>query len=195
MFTADTIADVVAHVMTAATFTVAVKNIMWNSPFNSSHIDDVKQDLTIYLIENEEKTIEAAKKGELFYYFLGIAKRQLQSKKSKLFGRYVNHRNEAQQEAFDECLHDFDSEEQPDWVEKEHINFCVDEMMKLINRFINTNQDLKRNLELLKMNFFEGFTYRQINERTGIPLSRIHQYISEAKQWLRNNTRFDLFID
>ena len=193
-FTADTITDCIQYVMSAATIQQSLRNLIWNSPFNSGHLDDLKQDLAIYLMDKEEKTLQAAANGQLLFYFIAIAKRQIHSTKSKLWGRYINHQDTSQFDEFDESNESNIDNFEPDFIEQEHLGNYINDMLGLMNQNINTSGDLKRNLELLKMHYFNKMTYRQIQAKTNIPISNISKYINEARQWFRNNINGDLFI-
>lgn len=194
-FSASTISEVIQHVYTAATFTSVVSNLIFNSPFNKHQIDDIKQDLIIYLIAQESKVIKLFNRGQLIWFYIAIAKKQIHSDKSKCFGRYVNHRQEKNQEQFIDEMHESEYDQEFDFIDKEHLSAGIEEMLQHINQHINCNQEVKVQLELIKLHYLHGMTYRQISKQHDICISRISQHIQKGRTFLKNKMKIDLFID
>lgn len=199
--TADTINTVIEHVFTAATYTSVIANLIANSPFNISQFDDLQQDLIYYLLEQPEKTLKLFNKGELRYFWIAICRRQIQSTKSKLYGRYIL-RQKDEFEIFEET----DQLNEQEEIDTHHNQaYCPDlegeidtadrvqHLNNIIDQHIDTSADCKRNLSIYRLYYFEDLTIKQISQRLKIPESSVFEYLKAAREFMRTQIDFALF--
>lgn len=198
--TASTINEVITAIFTAQTYNNIIKRIQHNSPFKNINFDDLKQDLFLYLLDDPGRTVEIYNKGQLRYWFTSICQRQLQSTKSKIFGRYLN-KQQKQCELFEDTdamnedgkidtsvfVQEYDLEGKIDSQDK--FNYLLD----LINNNINSSKQLKRNLTIYKMYYLDDLTIAQISKSTGIGQSLVFKYLKAAREWMTKNVDKSLF--
>ncbi len=187
--------QIINHVYTATTYNQALNNIAFNSPFNKEQLQDVKQDLMISLMNQEDKVVELFNQNKLYYFWLRCAKNALQSSSSNEYFKYINRQRKSDE--FEESHHHIVNDPSP--IEQDEINaereYVLNFIITTLNNNINLSKELKRNLTLLKMNAFDGLSYRQIKAKTGVSLTSISKYVNDGKEFLRNELKSNLLID
>lgn len=198
--TASTVNQVINAIFTASTYNEIIRNLIRNSRFTYDHFNDLKNDLFMYLLEEPEKTVEIYNRGQMRFFFTSIAKRQICSDKSKLFGRYI-----LTQQRHLELLEEIDTVDEEGKTtthipsieydidniidRKDAFNYC----MKIIHDGMLSSKKLKRNLTIYIMFHIEDLSIAAIVEKTGINETNTYKYLRAARKWVDKNIDHSLF--
>lgn len=189
--------DVVTILCTAVTFNCEVKNMCrLFSNGDSEFAQDLEQELYILLLEkDEDQLLFLYSYNQLLYYIHGLLQNQVRGKKehSTHIYKMYNKWNEAKDKNTTDCstyLFNDDNKVQ-DFEKRNELKAMNQTVMEVLQHTTENVKDGWYAAELFKMHFFEGLTYRQIEDKTAIPYTSVRNTVANLQTQIKTKFQND----
>lgn len=150
---------------------------------NKTYLDEFRQELWLILLQlDENKLITLYNKNEIKYFYIGIIKNQLISNRSP-FHRKFRMSTTIEFEDDNTLLEEDDIDKII--IKEKKLKYIDERLEELIIKFPLMLKDIS----IFKMHFYDGLNYRQIVSKTNIPLTSVHNYITNVKHFLKRNIK------
>lgn len=188
MVSADTINKIIELIESNNEYKQIFKKFI---PNNKDRRNEFKQYIYLTLLESKNKQelvdLWNVDKNKFRFYFCRVVTNNIISSTSPWYLKFRDKDNTIELDT-----NTIDLEDDSNDVEIKMWNeYKLDLINTIINLYININSTNFRNFTLFKMYYYEKMNYKEISNKTNIPVTNVFNYITKAKNIIKEKLKIN----